>query len=156
MRNAALQGVIFGRGDIFHYGFNSAVENAAQIVDGGGIQRFVFSELVYGWAGNAIILYKGVGGFSWIFESFPKRSINNHSITLPQSLITSYVVFTLLTMLVKKDYNNRGRGSHGFWNKIWNKVLDSCGWITGNSCMCLGVTSSMCVMSFSDERKFRR
>lgn len=57
------------------------VENTAQVVDGGRIQRFVFAQLVDGGAGNVVVFDQGVGGFAGIAQGIPKGRINDQSDT---------------------------------------------------------------------------
>ena len=54
--------VIFGR-DVLHDFTNSTIENSAKVVNGGGVQRLVFPQLVDGGAGDMVVFDQGVGGF---------------------------------------------------------------------------------------------
>lgn len=47
---------------IFHDILYLTMENDAQIIDGGCVERLVFPELIDGGAGNVMILYEGIGG----------------------------------------------------------------------------------------------
>ena len=59
-----LQLLIVFRGDIFHHVLHPAVENAAQIVDGGRVQRLILAQFIQRGAGDAVVLDEGVGGFA--------------------------------------------------------------------------------------------
>lgn len=49
-----------------------AVQDAAEVVDGGGVQGLVFAELVDGGAGEVVVLDQGVGGLAGCAERFPE------------------------------------------------------------------------------------
>lgn len=76
-----LQFLIGFRGDIAEDLLDGAVEDAAQIVEGGSAQRFVLPQPVDGGGGNVMILDEGIGGFSGFLQRLPKGGVNQHSDT---------------------------------------------------------------------------
>ena len=50
-----------------------AVQDAAEAVNGGGVQGLVFTELVDGGAGEVVVLDQGVGGLAGCAERFSRR-----------------------------------------------------------------------------------
>jgi len=70
-----LQNLIFLAGNILHDMLNTAVQDAAEVIDGGGIQGFILAELIQGGTGNAVILGKGVGGFTGCPEGDPEGCV---------------------------------------------------------------------------------
>ena len=69
--------LIFVGGDIFHDGFHRAGEDAAEVVDGGGIEGLVSAQLVDGGAGDPVIFDQGIGGLRRIAQGIPKGSVGN-------------------------------------------------------------------------------
>ena len=61
-QNSAKLFLDFCRRDIFHDILYLTMENDAQIIDGGCVERLVFPDLIDGGAGNVMILYEGIGG----------------------------------------------------------------------------------------------
>jgi hypothetical protein len=72
-----LQDLIVFIWNILHHLSDGAVEDAAQVIDGGAVHRLVFSQLVDGGAGNVVIFDQRVGGFLGIPKRLPKRSLQD-------------------------------------------------------------------------------
>ena len=56
------------------------VQYPAEVVDGGGVQGLVFTELVDGGAGEVVVLDQGVGGLAGCAERFPEGSVDDHGV----------------------------------------------------------------------------
>lgn len=57
-----------------------AVQDAAEVVDGGGVQGLVLTELVDGGAGEVVVLDQGVGGLAGCAERFPEGGVDDHEV----------------------------------------------------------------------------
>ncbi len=57
-----------------------AVQDAAEVVDGGGVQGLVFTELVDGGAGEVVVLDQSVGGLAGCAERFPEGGVDDHGV----------------------------------------------------------------------------
>jgi hypothetical protein len=67
--------LIFLAGDIFHDLLDPAIEDPAQVIDGGGIQRSVLAKFIDGGAGYPVVFDQGVGGFTGSAQRIPERSV---------------------------------------------------------------------------------
>ena len=54
------------------------IQYPTQIVDGRGVQRFVFSQFIDGGTGQVMFDDQRISRFVRCFERFPKRLINDH------------------------------------------------------------------------------
>ena len=73
--------MVLVRHDIGHDVFDVAAEDAAEVIDRGGRDRLVFSELVNGGAGDVMILDESIGRFLRRGKGFPKGIVNDHLCT---------------------------------------------------------------------------
>jgi hypothetical protein len=73
-----LQDRIILAGNVFHDLRYGAVQNPAQVIDGGGVHGLILSQLVYGGAGKTVVLDQGIGGFLGGTERFPEGFVGNH------------------------------------------------------------------------------
>ena len=101
-----LQKLILLRGNIAHDPLHRAGKDPAKIIDGGGIQGLVLSELVNGGAGDFVPFDQGVGGFLRSLKGFPKGGIVNHGITSG----IFYFKVSYLTMVVKETIMSLSTG----------------------------------------------
>ena len=72
--------MVLGRGDVGHDVLHIAVQDAAEVVDGGGVQGLVFTEFVDGGAGEVVVLDQGVGGLAGCAERFPEGGVDDHEV----------------------------------------------------------------------------
>ena len=98
--------IIFA-GNVFHNICNGATKNAAQIVDGGGIDGFVFTKFVDGGTGNAVILDQCIGGFGRALQCEPKWPITDHCVPPPRWYKSILGCNFYLDYSRKVDYNFR-------------------------------------------------
>ena len=77
----ALQNLIVLGGDVGHHIGNIAIQDPAQVVDGGDVNGLVFAELIDGGAGNAMVFDQRIGGLLRVPQRLPKRCIRNHGAT---------------------------------------------------------------------------
>ena len=56
--------MVLVRRDIGHNVFDVATEDAAEVIDRGGCDGFILSELINGGAGDVMIFDERIGGFS--------------------------------------------------------------------------------------------
>jgi len=54
------------------------MEDAAQVIQGGGIYRQILPQLVDGGTGDVVIFDQRVCGFLGIAQGFPKPPVNDH------------------------------------------------------------------------------
>ncbi len=73
--------MVLVRRDIGHNVFDVATEDAAEVIDRGGCDGFILSELINGGAGDVMILDQGIGRFLGRGKGFPKRIVNDHLCT---------------------------------------------------------------------------
>lgn len=73
--------MVLVRRDIGHNVFDVAAEDAAEVIDCGGCDRLILSELINGGAGDVMILDQGIGRFLGRGKGFPKRIVNDHLCT---------------------------------------------------------------------------
>ena len=97
-----LQGLIAGTGYIFHHIGHFAAQNAAKIIDGGGVQGAIVAEFVDGGTGDAMIFDQGVGGLAGGMKRAPKWLVRNQNCHLPPNMGISYGVIAILTIVGKK------------------------------------------------------
>ena len=83
----------------------TAVEDAAQIVDGSDVNGLVFAELIDGGAGDVVCFDERVGRFVGVLERIPERCIRNH--TSRSFLLDGFIIRYdyLLDYSLNKDYN---------------------------------------------------
>ena len=55
------------------------VEDSAEVVDGCGIDRFIFAQAINGGAGNVVLVDQRVCGFSGLLQGSPERLVCNHA-----------------------------------------------------------------------------
>lgn len=72
------KGLVLVRGDIGHDVLHVAVEDPAEVVDGGGVQGLVLAELVQGGAGDMVVFDEGVGGLGGCFQRLPEGGVDDH------------------------------------------------------------------------------
>lgn len=70
--------MVLVRRDIGHNVFDVAAEDAAEVIDRGGCDGFILSELINGGAGDVMIFDQGIGRFLERGKGFPKGSVNDH------------------------------------------------------------------------------
>lgn len=73
--------LILLRGLVGHNVLHVAPQDAAEVVDGGGVQGFVLPELVDGGAGDAVVLDEGIGGLVGPLQGLPKRRVDDQDST---------------------------------------------------------------------------
>lgn len=73
-----LQDLIVFTWNILHHLGDGAVEDAAQVIDGGAVHRLVLPQLVNGGAGNVVVFDQCVGGLLRSPEGVPKGRIYDH------------------------------------------------------------------------------
>lgn len=73
--------MVLVRRDIGHNVFDVAAEDAAEVIDRGGCDGFILSELINGGAGDVMIFDQGIGRFLGRGKGFPKRIVNDHLCT---------------------------------------------------------------------------
>ena len=100
--------MIFLAWNILHNFFHPALQNPAQVIDGGGVERLVFPQLVDGGAGDAVVLDEGVGRFGGSSECGPKRCVRYHYSASCGVIMLSYDVFFNLTIVGKKTIMKLG------------------------------------------------
>ena len=83
---AVLQKLVIAAGDIDQNVLDFAVQDTAQVVECGGIQRLVFAEFVDGGAGNPVVFNQGIGGFVGFAQCGPEGCVRNHNATPQNSL----------------------------------------------------------------------
>ena len=60
--------LVFLAGDVFQYFLHPAVENAAKVIECGGVDGLIFAELVDGGAGDAMSGNQRICGFPGGFQ----------------------------------------------------------------------------------------
>ena len=79
MRHARiLQSLVFLAGDILYNILHPAGKDSAQVIDGGGGNRLVLSELVDGGAGDIVVFDQGIGGFAGRTQGLPEWIERDH------------------------------------------------------------------------------
>lgn len=75
--------LIFFRRPILHDILNAAIQDDAQVVDGGCIQRLVLTQLVNCGTGNVVILDERIGRLGRLLQRCPESIVYDHRTTLP-------------------------------------------------------------------------
>lgn len=73
--------MVLVRRDIGHDVFDVATKDAAEVIDRGGCDGFILSELINGGAGDVMIFDQGIGRFLGRGKGFPKGTVNDHLCT---------------------------------------------------------------------------
>ena len=58
-----------------HHAIHVASQDAAEVVDGGGVHRLILPEFINGRAGDMVVPDKGLGGFMGAPQRLPKGGI---------------------------------------------------------------------------------
>ena len=98
----SLKNLVCIRRNIFGYILNAAVENPAEIIKGGGIQGFIFSQFIYGCTGYVMLSNKRVCRLRGFVQGFPEWTILNHDVTPIRFMISEYGMAIILTIVRKE------------------------------------------------------
>ena len=83
-----LQDLVLVGWDIFHNALHGASEDAAEVIDGGGVQGLVLTELIDGGTGNPVVFDQCIGGLRRIAQGVPKWSVRYHVTASSRLVIT--------------------------------------------------------------------
>ena len=124
-------------GDILNNVFHAAAKDAAKVIDGGGIHRAIFPQLINGGTGDVMIFDQRVGGFGGGAQSIPKGIKRNHIAASLYVMNISYCVSFILTIVEKKTRIFVGALLPKFENRCIVKVIKQKeDWIMKKIIMC--------------------